>query len=59
MNIRFGAKHAPFIRTPGAKKLHPKIQPFPHHFGGEMVRGYGIMQKKALMFEYLGLCDRY
>jgi hypothetical protein len=39
MNMRFGAKDAPFIRT-GTKKTHP-------YFGGEMGRGYGKCGKKT------------
>jgi hypothetical protein len=34
MNIRFGAKHAPFIRTPGAKKTTSENSTmFPSIFG--------------------------
>jgi hypothetical protein len=38
MNMRVGAKDAPFIRTSGIKK-HPKIQPSSPYFGGEMGMG--------------------
>jgi hypothetical protein len=40
-NIRFRAKHAPFIRTPNAKKPHSKIQPSSPYFGvkwGELLK---------------------
>jgi hypothetical protein len=38
MNIRFGAKHAPFIRTSGTK-THPKIPPSSPLSWGERGRG--------------------
>jgi hypothetical protein len=59
INIRFGAKDAPFIRTSGTKKLHPKIQPSSPHFGGEMGRGMENVGKNALKIDYLGRYDRY
>jgi hypothetical protein len=60
INIRFRARHTPFIRAPGAKKTHQKIQQSPlpqfEEWNGEW---YGKMQKNVLIFEYLGRYDRY
>jgi hypothetical protein len=46
MNIRFGAKDAPFIRTSGTKKPIRKSNHLSPYFGGEMGRGYEKMRKK-------------
>jgi hypothetical protein len=53
MNIRFGAKRAPFIRTSGAKNPIRKFDHLPPYFGGEMGRGMEKCGKKALMLEFL------
>jgi hypothetical protein len=47
MNIRFGAKHAAFIRTSGAKKPIRKFKHLPPYFGGEMGSGYEKMRKQG------------
>jgi hypothetical protein len=60
MNIRFGAKDAPFIWTSGTKNSIQKFNHLPPYFGGKMGRAYGKMRKKnLLMLEYLGRYDRY
>jgi hypothetical protein len=59
MNIPFGAKYAPFIRTSGTKNPIRKFHHLPPYFGGEMVRGYGKCGKNALKFDYFGSYDRY
>jgi hypothetical protein len=59
MNIRFGAKDAPFIRTSGTKNPIRKFNHLPLYFGGEMGRGMEKCGKKAQMLEYLGSYDRY
>jgi hypothetical protein len=41
MNIRFGAKYAPFIRTPSAENRMRKFNHLPLYVGGEMGRVYG------------------
>jgi hypothetical protein len=57
MNIRFGAKDAPFIRTSGTEN---PIRKFHHpYFGGEMGRGMENVGKNTLKFDYLGLYERY
>jgi hypothetical protein len=57
MNIRFGAKHALFIRTSG-EKLHPKIQPSSPYlglkWGGELKNAENV-----LIFEYFSRIDMY
>jgi hypothetical protein len=59
MNIRFGAKDAPFIRTSGTKNPIRKFNLLPPYFVGEMWRGYGKCGKNALKFDYLGRYKRY
>jgi hypothetical protein len=54
MNIRFGAKHTPFIRTPAAKK---HIRKFKHLLGVKWEGGMEKSGKSASMFEYLGRYD--
>jgi hypothetical protein len=41
MDLRFGAKDAPFIRTSGTKNPIRKFNHLPPYFGGEMGREYG------------------
>jgi hypothetical protein len=60
LDIRFGAKDAPFIRTSGTKNPIRKFNHLPPYFGGEMGRGYGKCgEKKTLKFDYFGSYDRY
>jgi hypothetical protein len=59
LDIRFGAKDAPFIRTSGTKNPIRKFHHLPPYFGGEMGRGYGKCGKNALKFDYFGSYDRY
>jgi hypothetical protein len=59
MNIRFGAKDAPFIRTSGTKNHIRKFHHLPPYFGGEMGSGYGKFGENALNFDYVGRYDRY
>jgi hypothetical protein len=47
MNIRFGAKDAPFIWTSDTKNPIRKFHHLPPYFGGEMGRGYGKFGKKT------------
>jgi hypothetical protein len=42
MNIWFGAKHAPFIRTPGAKKTFENATIFPPILGVKWGTGTGM-----------------
>jgi hypothetical protein len=46
MNIRFGAKDDPFIRTSGTKNHIRKFHHLPPYFGGDMGSGYGKCGEK-------------
>jgi hypothetical protein len=59
MDIRFGAKNAPFIRTSGTKNPIRIFNHLPPYFGGEMGRGMENVEKNALNFDYLGRYERY
>jgi hypothetical protein len=60
MNMRFGARDAPFIRISGTKKTHPKIQPSsPPILGVKWGAGMENVEKNVLKFDYLGRYDRY
>jgi hypothetical protein len=47
MNIRFGAKDAPFIRTSGTKNPIRKFNHLSPYFVGEMGSGYEKMWKQS------------
>jgi hypothetical protein len=48
MDMRFGAKDVPFIRTSGSKNPIQKFNYLPPpYFGGEMGSGYGKMWRKG------------
>jgi hypothetical protein len=59
MNIRFGAKDAPFIRTSGTKNPIRKFDHLPPILGVKWGWGMGKSGKNVLMLEYVGLYDRY
>jgi hypothetical protein len=59
MNHQFGAKDAPFIRTPGSKNPIRKFNHLPPYFRGAMGRGMEKCRKKAVMLEFLNWCGRY
>jgi hypothetical protein len=59
MNIRFGAKDAPFIRTSGTKNPFENSTIFPLFWGRIREGVQKNAEKNALMFEYIGRCGRY
>jgi hypothetical protein len=60
MNIRFGAKDAPFIRTSGTKKTPSENSTiFLHIWGVNWGGGMENVGKNALNFDYLGRYERY
>jgi hypothetical protein len=58
MNIRFEAKHAPFIWTPGAKKTSKNSTIFPPILGVKWGGDMKNVEKNELMLEYLDQCGR-
>jgi hypothetical protein len=59
MDIRFGAKDAPFIRTSGTKNSIRKFLHLLPYFGVKWGGGMENVEKNALKFDYLGRYDRY
>jgi hypothetical protein len=59
MNIRFGAKDAPFIRTSGTKNPIRKFNHLPPILGVKWGVGMEKCRNKALMLEFLDRCGRY
>jgi hypothetical protein len=59
MNIRFGAKDAPFIRTSGTKNPIRKFNHLPPILGVKWGGGMENVEKNALKFDYLGRYERY
>jgi hypothetical protein len=59
MDIRFGAKDAPFIRTSGTKKNIRKFNHLPPILGVKWGGVLKMWKKNAVKFDYLGRYDRY